>query len=118
MTYVLIKENEKFKFEHIEDMREKIEDIFNEKIQTISKEEDYISLQEYEDEETGEIEINFHSDTQLSQQVDIIINNCLKGTGEKTETKQILKFLKLQIMKEFTIAVKEVSENGNYNSRR
>ena len=83
----------------IEDLREDIESLWNDKIAKILKNNDnIIMIQESDDD--GTISFDFHSESELSPKANNLIDTLLKDTKEKDVSNQILKVINAIILPE------------------
>lgn len=94
MTLILtLPENKTYEFTYSEDLREKLEDLWNEiLIKKLPNDEDsFIMLQETEDKLEDHIwEVDFHTESELSDDANELVNSLLKETGKQDLSDQIM----------------------------
>lgn len=87
-------------FGYAEDAREYIEGLWNDKLVEALPEDDesFVMLQEDDDEvEDGNWEIDFHTESELSDKANEIVNRWLKETNQDAESDKIMAVIKTTV---------------------
>lgn len=81
----------------IEDLREDIEALWSDKIrETLKNDDSIIMIQESDDDDT--ITFDFHTESELSPDANVLVDKLLADTNEKEISDQILKVINATIL--------------------